>query len=161
MDNEEGTILQQINITASCSLIKLTAILVPGCIHSLHSQCIQWIFDHGSQAVVTTSTLCTHNATPPISLSPIGHGFADPAPLPSSTVDESPFSLSIPADGESWSQVMDDDGDHKINDDILDKEVVNPEDPVLEPAVPISESDAPKMPTCILDDAFNFMDHLL
>jgi hypothetical protein len=37
----------------------LTKVLTPGCIHSLHSQSIQWICDHGAQAVVTTSTLRT------------------------------------------------------------------------------------------------------
>ena len=54
-DNNGG--LQQINISPTHSFIKLIKVLTPGCIHSLHSQSIQLIFNHGAQAVVTTSTL--------------------------------------------------------------------------------------------------------
>jgi hypothetical protein len=127
IDNEpeHGTSLRQINITASRSLIKLTTILVPGCIHRLHSQSIQWIFDHGRQAVVTTSTLRTCNATPPILRSESSPHvmLADPAPLPPPTADELPFTLSIPGEGETWSQLVDDEGDHETDDDTLQEEV--------------------------------------
>jgi hypothetical protein len=125
VDDEEGN-TRKINITSTRSLIELTAILVPGYIHSIHSQCIQWVFDHGRQAVVTTSTLRTRNATPPISSSPASHAFPDPAPLPSdspSTAGDSSFTLSIPADGETWNDNIGDDGDHEMNDDVFGDEV--------------------------------------
>jgi len=56
IDDDKGTKCP-VNITAKRSLIELTQVLVPGAIHTLHAQCIQWIYDHGRKAVVTTSTL--------------------------------------------------------------------------------------------------------
>lgn len=119
--NDEEGITRNINITASRSLIELTTVLVPGYIHGLHSQCIQWIFEHGKQAVVTTSMLRTRNATPPISSSPTGSALGDPAPLAQSA-DETPFTLSIPAEGETWSQDIND-CDYEMDGGLLGEEV--------------------------------------
>jgi len=127
VDDEEGN-LRKINITSTRSLIELTAIFIPGYIHHLHSQCIQWIFNHGRQAVVTTSTLRTRNAIPPIPSLPASHAFPDPALLPShspSTAGNSSFNLSIPADGEIWNNNVNDDGDHEMNDDVFGDEVMH------------------------------------
>jgi hypothetical protein len=65
IDNDAGS-CRRINITATRSLIQLTRIITPAAIHALHAQSIQWIFDHGGLAVVTTSTLRTRNAIPPL-----------------------------------------------------------------------------------------------
>jgi hypothetical protein len=110
IDNDNGG-LQQINISPTRSLIELTKVLTPGCIHSLHSQSIQWIFDHGARAVVTTSTLRTRNEIPPVLASSPEHILGDPAPLPPYTGEDSPLTLSIPYDGETWSQDINDNED--------------------------------------------------
>ena len=114
-DDDNGG-LRQINITPTRSLIELTKVLTPGCIHSLHSQSIQWIFDHGARAVVTTSTLRTRNETPPAVVSSTECILGDPAPLPPYTGQEPPFTLSIPSDGETWSQDIDEDED--VDEDV-------------------------------------------
>ena len=52
----------------------------------------------------------------------------DPAPLPPYTGQESPFTLSIPSDGETWSQDVndnkDDSGGFELVNDCLGKEVI-------------------------------------
>ena len=126
INNDNGG-LQQINISPTRSLIELTKVLTPGCIHSLHSQSIQWIFDHGARAVVTTSTLRTRNEIPPVLASSPEHILGDPAPLPPYTSEDSPFTLSIPYDGETWSQDIndneDDSGGFELANDCLGEEV--------------------------------------
>jgi hypothetical protein len=91
---------RRINITATRSLIQLTHVITPGSIHALHAQSIQWIFDHGGLAVVTTSTLRTRNVIPPLSSSSIPRAFAFPL-LPNSYTLESSneFSVSLPLEG--------------------------------------------------------------
>ena len=105
----------------------MTKVLTPGCIHSLHSQSIQWIFNHGAQAVVTTSTLQMRNEISPILASSTEHILGDPAPLPPYTGQGSPFTLSIPSDGETWRQNIDDDeddsGGFELVNDCLGEEV--------------------------------------
>lgn len=109
VDDDHGR-SRQIRITRTHSLIKITRVLVPGSIHHPHSQCIQWIFDHGQQAVVVTSTLHSCSSTPPSVTSALSHALANPAPLPTHDPNP-PFQLSIPADGISFSQVTDMDQD--------------------------------------------------
>jgi hypothetical protein len=127
IDNDNGG-FRQINISPTCSLIELTKVLTPGCIHSLYSQSIQWIFDHGARAIVTTSTLRTQNEISLILASSTEHILGDPAPLPPYTGQESPFTLSMPSDGETWSQDInndkDDSGGFESVNDCLGKEVI-------------------------------------
>ncbi|KAK6985101.1 hypothetical protein R3P38DRAFT_3450499 [Favolaschia claudopus] len=63
MDDEGNT--KRINISRSRSLIKISKVLVPGAIHALHKQTMEWIMAHGSFAVVTTSQLHSRSETPP------------------------------------------------------------------------------------------------
>ena len=97
IDNSTGS-FRRINITATRSLIQLTHVITPAAIHALHAQSIQWIFDHGGLAVVTTSTLRTRNAIPPLSSSTITRAFAFPlSPTPPKllTATEN-FTVSLP-----------------------------------------------------------------
>lgn len=93
---------RRINISASRSLIEITEVLVPLAIHTLHRQTIDWIFNHGHQAVVTSSQLRSRQATPPLSASSLTYGFSIPAP-PSSILseDHSNFSISYDSNLES------------------------------------------------------------
>jgi hypothetical protein len=95
LDNEGQT--RRINITASRSLIEITEVLVPNAIHNLHRQTIQWIYSHGSQAVVATSQLRSRSETPPLRATALTFGFSMPAPASSTlTEDHSEFSISYP-----------------------------------------------------------------
>jgi hypothetical protein len=83
-------------------------VLVPGAIHSLHKQTMQWIFTHGGRAVVTTSQLLSRGETPPISVNTLTRAFAVPAPPPDLPDDNSEFPLTLSPDGmeiefEHWS----------------------------------------------------------
>ncbi|KAJ7886129.1 hypothetical protein B0H14DRAFT_2563454 [Mycena olivaceomarginata] len=68
MDDEGHT--KRINISASRSLIEISKyifkVLVPGALHSLHQNTVEWIAAHGAKAVVTTSQLHTRGDVPPI-----------------------------------------------------------------------------------------------
>ncbi|KAJ6470658.1 hypothetical protein C8R47DRAFT_1148854 [Mycena vitilis] len=93
MDAEGHT--KKVNVSASRSLIQITKVLVPGAIHSLHKQTIEWIFAHGGKAVVTTSQLHSRSAAPPAQVAVTGPAFASPAPtVPSSNEEE--FIVSPP-----------------------------------------------------------------
>ncbi|KAJ3818006.1 hypothetical protein F5880DRAFT_1687260 [Lentinula raphanica] len=96
--DENGT-TRQINITPSRSLIRLTRLIVPAAIHTLHHQCLSWIHAHGGLAVVTTSTLRTRSTAVNIVASGsanIAAAFADPIPLSiSDELQNESFSLSI------------------------------------------------------------------
>ena len=111
--NGEGN--QKIKITPACSLIQITKVLRPNSIHRRHGQCLSWIFDHGKQAVVTTSTLRTRGAISPISSSSESCGVSDSdiATIPEVNLTE-PFILSIPPDGEPFSQIIT--SDHQDQD---------------------------------------------
>jgi hypothetical protein len=63
VDDEEGR-LRKIKVTPSRSLVEITRVLVPGALVNLHSQCLDWIFNHGNQLVVKTSTLRTRSLDP-------------------------------------------------------------------------------------------------
>jgi hypothetical protein len=82
---------------------------------------------NGAQAVVTTSTLQTQNEIPPVLASSPEHILGDPAPLPPYTGEDSPFTFSIPYDGETWSQDIndneDDSGGFELANDCLGEEV--------------------------------------
>jgi hypothetical protein len=100
IDNDMGS-HRRINITPTRSLIQLTRVITPAAIHALHAQSIQWIFDHGGLAVVTTSTLRTRNADPPHSSSTIARAFAfplSPTPPKPLTATEK-FTVSLPLEG--------------------------------------------------------------
>jgi hypothetical protein len=112
----------KIKITATCSLILITKVLRPNSIHRRHGQCLSWIFDHEKHAVVTTSTLRTRGAISPIPFSSLGVSDSDMAAMPCVNLTE-PFVLSIPADGEPFTQmadqdqvVVDDDEEHNESD---------------------------------------------
>jgi hypothetical protein len=109
----------KIKITATCSLILITKVLRPNSIHRRHGQCLSWIFDHEKQAVVTTSTLRTRGAIFPISSS-IRMSDSDMAALPCVNATE-PFTLSISADGEPFTQMVDQDQVIADNDDEHDE----------------------------------------
>jgi hypothetical protein len=98
IDNDAGS-CRRINITTTRSLIQLTRVITPAAIHALHAQSIQWIFNHGGLAVVTTSTLRTRNAIPPLPASSISRAFAFPLSptCPESLIsDENDFTISFP-----------------------------------------------------------------
>jgi hypothetical protein len=93
--NDEAGKLRRINISPSRSLIKLTRVLTPGYIHSLHAQSIQWISEHGGDMVVTTSTLRTRNSVPPAASSSLEWAFAVPALVVLPLNGDFTFNLSI------------------------------------------------------------------
>ncbi|KAJ7695629.1 hypothetical protein B0H17DRAFT_1198415 [Mycena rosella] len=64
MDNQAHT--TEIKIWPSRSLIRISKVLVPGALHSIHGQTMEWIFTHSTHAVVTTSQLHTRNETAPL-----------------------------------------------------------------------------------------------
>ncbi|KAJ6557626.1 hypothetical protein B0H19DRAFT_1376305 [Mycena capillaripes] len=72
----------RINVSSSRSLIQISKVLLPGAIHSLHHQTMEWIFAHGKQAVVATSQLHTRGEIPPTPTCSLSRGFAAPAPPP-------------------------------------------------------------------------------
>lgn len=85
---------------------------MPGAIHSLHGQTIEWIFNHGARAVVTTSQLHTRGQIAPTVVNAVARAFAVPAP-PSSFDDSVEFSLtnsqflnSTSVEFEHWSEDM-------------------------------------------------------
>ncbi|KAJ7772000.1 hypothetical protein DFH07DRAFT_937710 [Mycena maculata] len=118
MDAEAHT--KRINISPSRSLIQISKVLVPGALHSLHGQTMEWIFNHGAHAVVTTSQLHTRGETAPIPTDTMARVFSVPAPAPclddtefSITYESSPAQSANPVEFEHWSESMlsDDSGD--------------------------------------------------
>ena len=107
VDNDMDS-CRRINITATRSLIQLTRVITPAAIHALHAQSVQWIFDHGGLTVVTTSTLRTRNAIPPLPSSSIAQAFAFPLSptCPESLIsNENDFAISFQVPSkESQSQ---------------------------------------------------------
>lgn len=106
-------------------------VIVPGAIHALHGQTMEWIFNHGAYAVVTTSQLHTRGETSPIPSDTLSRAFAVPAPPPSLSDDaeftityESPTSqFSDPLEFEHWSEDMlcdDSDDDSDDNSELED-----------------------------------------
>lgn len=114
-DDDEGH-RRCINITMSRSLIQLTELRAPAILHALHKQSLEWIYNHGGLAVVTTSTLRTRSLTTPASI-PSGIAFTAPVtPFPesdNSNESDPPFILSIlsGSSNEEFSQIVDQDID--------------------------------------------------
>lgn len=120
-DDEDGN-SHSINITASRSLVRLTKLLAPATLHSLHGQSLEWIFNHGALAVVTSSTLRTRSEADAVSASPVGHGLGVPAPTPKSLPDENlAFTLSLPTGDAEFSQDVDF-GDESLDEEEMDND---------------------------------------
>ncbi|KAK7008390.1 hypothetical protein R3P38DRAFT_3590324, partial [Favolaschia claudopus] len=176
MDDEGNT--KRINISRSRSLIKISKVLVPGAIHALHKQTMEWIMAHGSFAVVTTSQLHSRSETPPQSVSTAHPAFATPAPVvPADVIEEfTPTRTSSSSDIEFEPVV----GSVNLNEEDMDdsdldgEDVLDSfEDPTPGEAQPVSyswsmesvesesDSESEPLPSRVLDDAFHFMDRLL
>ncbi|KAJ6610745.1 hypothetical protein B0H10DRAFT_2224787 [Mycena sp. CBHHK59/15] len=164
MDDEGHT--KRINVSSSRSLIKLSKVLVPGAIHSLHKQTIEWMGETAPTPVVAPEP-----------------AFAVPAPvIPSDTKAE--FSLSDPHTIalEHWSGGMGTDFEHgedKVDFDFDEAEFEDLLGQIPSTAQPDSSIESiiegvdqtwsilqeavgsETLPTRILDDTFHFMDRLL
>ncbi|KAJ7101731.1 hypothetical protein C8R44DRAFT_887925 [Mycena epipterygia] len=94
---------------------------------------MEWIFAHGSQAVVTTSQLHTRGEIPPIPSDTLARAFAAPALVTPSLDDvDLPLTYSQSSDSgtlkfEHWSQGMDNDSDDDSDDSDTDSELENDE----------------------------------
>ncbi|KAJ7847219.1 hypothetical protein B0H14DRAFT_3138560 [Mycena olivaceomarginata] len=82
MDDEGHT--KRVNVSSSRSLIRISKVLVPGAIHSLHKQTLEWIMAHGGMAVVTTSITTVYNLLSSLDIrsskesTARGHGISGP-----------------------------------------------------------------------------------
>ncbi|KAJ7686749.1 hypothetical protein B0H14DRAFT_3176815 [Mycena olivaceomarginata] len=124
MDDQGHT--KRINVSSSRSLIRISKVLVPGALHALHGQTMEWIFNHGAYAVVTTSQLHTRGETPPIPSATLSRAFAVPA-APPSLEDDTEFTItyepptsqsSDPLEFEHWSEdMLFDESDDNFNAD--------------------------------------------
>ncbi|KAJ7762431.1 hypothetical protein B0H14DRAFT_3165638 [Mycena olivaceomarginata] len=76
-------------------LTKRINVLIPGSIHKLHNQTIEWIFAHGGQAVVSTSQLISRGENPPVPSRIASRAFSVPAP-PEISQKIPEFTPSIP-----------------------------------------------------------------
>lgn len=140
MDGQGHT--KRINVSSSRSLIRISKVcqifaslnfeltgfqvLVPGALHALHGQTMEWIFNHGAYAVVTTSQLHTRGETPPIPSATLSRAFAVPA-APPSLEDDTEFTItyepptsqsSDPLEFEHWSEdMLFDESDNNFNAD--------------------------------------------
>ncbi|KAJ7626725.1 hypothetical protein B0H17DRAFT_1150935 [Mycena rosella] len=135
MDDQAHT--KEIKIWPSRSLIRISKVLVPGALHSIHGQTMEWIFTHGAHAVVTTSQLHTRNETAPLSSGSL-RIFAVPAPLTPSAEDDTDFSTTYISSNtntinfEHWNGGMNDpdedsddsDDDSESEDDIYSQRLV-------------------------------------
>jgi len=162
-----------INVTHSCSVIRLTHVLVPGQTHRLHRQTLQWISDHGALVVVTMSQLRTRSETPPHPSS-TAPGFTCPAvPSTASITHTDNFSPSPPPSiPPSTSDNNDDNEDSDLESEELPADEDDRDDTstgmdVFTEAVNLARSVIQQsaagdgIPSCVLDDAFHFMDCLL
>lgn len=163
--NDEAGGLRRINITPSRSLVQLTKVLVPGAIHTLHSQSMQWIINHGNLIVSSTSTLRTRGSIPPHPTSAQSEAFSHPAPLAPQPTEEDipPLILSInsneplPAADLDNGNLMDSDDEEQFADSA---------DLSLDPGIGVPDGSmtgvsTETLVTRVLDDAFHFMDRQL
>ncbi|KAJ7738873.1 hypothetical protein DFH07DRAFT_778935 [Mycena maculata] len=129
MDDQGHTL--RINVSATRSLIQISKVLVPGAIHALHKQTMEWIFAHGKQAVVTTSQLHTRSKTPPLPSDSLARAFAIPVP-PSLSQADPEFALTYSPGQPSNSNIMGNESDDDLEspDDDLDFEGMQPAAPV-------------------------------
>ncbi|KAF9052488.1 hypothetical protein BDZ89DRAFT_1032535 [Hymenopellis radicata] len=166
---------RRINITPSRSLIQITEVLVPGAIHTLHRQTVDWIFNHGAQAVVATSQLRSRSSQSPLPSSSSIFGFSHPAP-PSTTLDDDHSDFTISYDDSAHSGELHFDmwepseNDLFMEDGDSDSESDQESDWDLEDALEALEHAhsilreavaGDEVATRVLDDAFHFMDRLL
>ncbi|KAJ6490305.1 hypothetical protein C8R47DRAFT_1273319 [Mycena vitilis] len=107
---------KRLNVSLTRSLIVIDKVLVPGAIHSLHGQTIEWIFNHGARAVVTTSQLHTRGQISPAVVNAVARAFAVPAPA-SSFDDSIEFPLTKSVEFEHWSEDMLDDSGNGSDDE--------------------------------------------
>ncbi|KAJ7734018.1 hypothetical protein DFH07DRAFT_944774 [Mycena maculata] len=94
-------------------------------IHSLHQQTIEWIFNHGRLAVVTTSQLHTRGECPPMPSTALARARAVSAPP--GIYDDTEFTLMHPAaqsgassdslEFEHWSMDVDSDLESEYSED--------------------------------------------
>ncbi|KAJ7747954.1 hypothetical protein DFH07DRAFT_775902 [Mycena maculata] len=121
MDDQGHTL--RINVSATRSLIQISKVLVPGAIHALHKQTMEWIFAHGKQAVVTTSQLHTRSETPPLPSDSLARAFAIPVP-PSLSQADPEFTLTYSPGQPSNSNIVGNESDDDLEspDDDLDFE---------------------------------------
>ncbi|KAJ7189529.1 hypothetical protein GGX14DRAFT_609136 [Mycena pura] len=75
--------------------VDVPQVLIPGAIHKLHNQTIEWIFTHGRQAVVTTSQLVSRGENPPVPSRTVSRAFSVPAP-PEISRNIPEFTPSVP-----------------------------------------------------------------
>ncbi|KAJ7852387.1 hypothetical protein B0H14DRAFT_3137162 [Mycena olivaceomarginata] len=108
--DDNGT-TKKINVTPSRSVVLISKVLVPGAIHRLHGQTMEWIFTHGAEAVVSTSQLLTRGKRPPISSGIISRAFGAPAPP---NLSENSFTLSI--ERKKTAEEFDNDSDDESDD---------------------------------------------
>ncbi|KAJ3710654.1 hypothetical protein C8R42DRAFT_729099 [Lentinula raphanica] len=175
IERDENGATQQINITPSRSLICLTKLIVPAAIHTLHHQCLSWIYEHGGFAVVTTSTLRTRSTTVTANAGSVHHAaFAVPMPLPTSEseLQDESFSLSMVPSGSEIEvgtvQFNDDDVNSGDEDDDNDNFIEPELDSDLISSTTAKSSDLDgipnpllsTLPSRVLDDAYHFMDRL-
>jgi hypothetical protein len=78
MDNEKHT--ARINVTPTRSMIKITKALVPGQLHHLHQQTIQWLFEHNNSLAVVSHSQLHSRASYSLLPSTSAPGFRVPAP---------------------------------------------------------------------------------
>ncbi|KAJ6489576.1 hypothetical protein C8R47DRAFT_1124811 [Mycena vitilis] len=114
---------KRLTVSLTRSLIVIDKVLVPGAIHSLHGQTVEWIFNHGARAVVTTSQLHTRGQIAPTVVNAVARAFAVPA-SPGSFDNSAEFSLtntqildSTPVEFEHWSEDLLDDSGDGVDDD--------------------------------------------
>jgi hypothetical protein len=119
--------ISKVSISSFFLLSELTTlkVLVPGSVHSLHGQTVEWIFNHGARAVVTTSQLHTRGEIAPVVVNAVARAFAVPAP-PGSFDESAEFSLthaaspaldSSPVEFVHWSSDMVEESDDDSDDD--------------------------------------------
>ncbi|KAJ7798042.1 hypothetical protein B0H13DRAFT_2505611 [Mycena leptocephala] len=138
---------------------------------------MEWIFTHGVQAVVNASQLHTRGETPPVASHIVSHAFA--VPIPPDTSQSIPeFIPSVTFEFENLTEDMADtfmnedsesDEDSENYDFDFDDEdagfAANPDTPVpvlvggAKRTLTLLQSN--KLPTRVLDDAFQYMDRLL
>ncbi|KAJ3842724.1 hypothetical protein F5878DRAFT_697092 [Lentinula raphanica] len=162
--NGDGEI-KRINVTSSRSLIEITKVLLPLQVHRLHGQTIQWIYDHGKKAVVTTSMLRSRSETSPLPSSSLGPGFTHPVNMPvpsSSDLSESALDSLHPDPAvQNPSESIDPDPDADGQREELAEEYLE-DNHITDSEVILEQSDDPNevVSTHCHDDAYHFMDRL-
>ncbi|KAJ7192005.1 hypothetical protein GGX14DRAFT_578453 [Mycena pura] len=164
----------RIKVTKAYSVVKLTEILVPGCMIAKHQQTLEWLNEHGQHAVVQTRTLRSRALEPPDSSDDdVDPSFGTPAPvsipedvemeeLPSvplttNTTQTLPGLADFPIDEDSDSDLEGDDPESTT--DNLEQTILNA---LRDAGKTIRQGDAnTNLASRVLDDAYHFIDRLL